>query len=163
MKLTLEEHFTSASGRACRNNEVYNRTNRHTGQVVAVKLCNPCKGEPTEAQQSIRDAMKIRVTAARAWRKANAPSAQHPQGTAEYQALYRMWKSDHRFANWYSLLLSKIKDGNVPSFTDGDNETTTGTPTQPSGGNTGGTSGGSTGGSSTGGGSTSPSEDIGLD
>lgn len=41
MKLTLEEHFTSASGRACRNNEVYNR---HTGQVVAVKLCNPYQG-----------------------------------------------------------------------------------------------------------------------
>lgn len=47
MKLTLEEHFASASGRIRRNNETYNRTNRHTGQVVAVKLCNPYSGPST--------------------------------------------------------------------------------------------------------------------
>ena len=144
MKLTLEEHFTSASGRACRNNEVYNRTNRHTGQVVAVKLCNPYKGSPSEAQLAVQNTMKLRMDTARAWRKSNAPSKQNPNGTAEYQALYRMWKSDHRFANWYSMLLSKIKDGKVPSFVDGETNTQTQTP-PPS-------SGGSGSGSSTGGG-----------
>lgn len=137
MKLELEEHFVAASGRACQSNGIYNRTNRHTGQVVAVKLCNPYRGPGTEAQIAARNAMAQRMRIAKAWRAANAPTKQNPKGTDEYQALYSMWKSDRRYPSWYSLLLTKIKDGAVPSFIE---EVAVITP--PSGGGSGSTSGG---------------------
>lgn len=119
MKFELDEHFTAASGRACKNSQVYTRTNRHTGRVVSVKLCNPYKGEASSDQQKVRTDFAKRQEAARNWRALNAPTKQNPQGTAEYQALYKAWKADHRYPSWYAKLLASIVDGKVPSFVAG--------------------------------------------
>ena len=46
--------MTNMNGKACNHDNVYTKTNKRTGKVYAVKLCNPYEGESSVAQTAQR-------------------------------------------------------------------------------------------------------------
>lgn len=133
-KITPTSLVAAISGRTCQNDSTHFQTNRQTGRVFAVKVCNPCDGsDPTAAQQQVRTAFTQMQAIAKAWRVANAPSDTQPKGSAEFQAMMRQYKAQHKIGNWLAFVRTKIQDGAVPSFLATDGTSSGSTPTTPSG------------------------------
>lgn len=129
-KITPSALVAGISGRTCQLDNTHFKTNAITGKIYAVKLCNPAdQSNPTERQKAVRNAFASAAAIAKAWRLANAPTESNPKGTAEFQAMYRQYKAQHKVGNWLSFVRTKIKDGKVPSFIEAETETT---PQQPS-------------------------------
>lgn len=125
------------SGRTCQNDSTHFATNKVTGKVYAVKVCNPADcSNPTDKQQEVRTAFATASAIVKAWRAANAPTAQSPLGSAEFQAMMKQYKAQHKVGNWMAFVRTKIKDGAVPSFVVAGSEGSTQqpTPTPPAGG-----------------------------
>lgn len=134
-RITPTSLVAGISGRTCHNDNTHFLTNRQTGRIYAAKLCNPCDGSnPTEKQQQVRSAFSQMQSVANAWRVANAPSDTQPKGSAEFQAMMRQYKAQHKYGNWYAYVRTKIKDGVIPSFIDGAAATTPPSGSQTQGG-----------------------------
>lgn len=119
-KITPVSLVTAISGRTCLGDETHFMTNKRTGKVYAAKLCNPYDGSnPTEKQQQVRNAFTTLQQIVKVWRAEHAPSEAQPQGSAEFQAMMKLYKSQRKCGNWLAFLRTKVVDGAVPSFLTG--------------------------------------------
>lgn len=126
-KITPVSLVTAISGRTCLGDETHFMTNKRTGKVYAAKLCNPYDGSnPTEKQQQVRSAFTTLQQIVKVWRAENAPSEAQPQGSAEFQAMMKLYKSQRKCGNWFAFLRTKVVDGAVPSFLTGTSGATAG-------------------------------------
>lgn len=100
------------SGRACRHEDIYTRTDRKTGACYSAKLCNPVT-EWTEAQKTQRASFGVISSAIAAWIKKEsvAPSA-------DYVKVKRMYDRQMKYSTLRGMMYAKgmyrvEKDGSV--------------------------------------------------
>ena len=104
----------SISGKICQHDDIYFATNKQTGKVFAVKICNPSITEPTEKQTAHRKDFGEKTKIAAAWLKANRPTVSTPQGSETYQLMIRGYKAQRKFGSIMSYIRVHIdKDGKV--------------------------------------------------
>lgn len=92
-KITPNSLISSISGAVCKHDGVYFATNKQTGKVYAVQVCNPSEQEPTAKQLAARESFKNRMKAASAWLKAN------PKGSDAYKEVEAAYKAQHKIGN----------------------------------------------------------------
>ena len=102
----------SHSGRACRHEDIYTRTDRKTGACYSAKLCNPVT-EWTEAQKTQRASFGVISSAISAWIKKEsvAPSA-------DYLKVKRVYDRQMKYSTLRGMMYAKgmyrvEKDGSV--------------------------------------------------
>ena len=100
------------SGRACRHEDIYTRTDRKTGACYSAKLCNPVT-EWTETQKAQRVSFGAISSAISAWIKKEsvAPSA-------DYLKVKRVYDRQMKYATLRGMMYAKgmyrvEKDGSV--------------------------------------------------
>ena len=100
------------SGRACRHEAIYTRTDRKTGACYSAKLCNPVT-EWTEAQKTQRASFGVISSAIAAWIKKEsvAPSA-------DYLKVKRVYDRQVKYGTLRGMMYAKgmyrvEKDGSV--------------------------------------------------
>ena len=100
------------SGRACRHEDIYTRTDRKTGACYSAKLCNPVT-EWTETQKAQRVSFGAISSAISAWIKKEsvAPSA-------DYLKVKRMYDRQMKYSTLRGMMYAKgmyrvEKDGSV--------------------------------------------------
>ena len=89
------------SGRACRHEDIYTRTDRKTGACYSAKLCNPVTVW-TDAQKSQRASFGVISSAISAWIKAEsvAPSA-------DYVKVKRMYDRQTKYSTLRGMMYAK--------------------------------------------------------
>ena len=89
------------SGRACRHEDIYTRTDRKTGACYSAKLCNPVT-EWTEAQKTQRASFGVISSAIAAWIKKEsvAPSA-------DYVKVKRVYDRQTKYGTLRGMMYAK--------------------------------------------------------
>ena len=89
------------STRGCvkKNDGLYTRQNRQTGEIFQVKLCNPVT-EWTEAQQSHRSTFGALQSAICRWLREN-------KGTLPYRSLEKRFKRDGNYKTLRCYIMAK--------------------------------------------------------
>lgn len=83
-KITPSSPFASVTGKFIRNERIYIRANKHTGQLYGIGMDHPNRVEqPTEAQQQAQ--ARFRDT----WKEVDTLLAE-PTQRAEYERLFRL-------------------------------------------------------------------------
>ena len=100
------------SGRACRHEDIYTRTDRKTGACYSAKLCNPVT-EWTEAQKTQRVSFGVISSAISAWIKAESVKP-----SADYVKVKRMYDRQMKYSTLRGMMYAKgmyrvEKDGSV--------------------------------------------------
>ena len=102
------------SGKICRHDDTYFATNKQTGNVYAVKVCNPSTAEPTEKQIAHRKEFGDKTKVAAAWLNANHPTESSPKGSDAYQSMLLGFKSQHKVGSVMAYVRQHIDEsGNV--------------------------------------------------
>ena len=100
------------SGRACRHEDIYTRTDRKTGACYSAKLCNPVT-EWTETQKAQRASFGAISSAISAWIKAESVKP-----SADYVKVKRMYDRQMKYSTLRGMMYAKgmyrvEKDGSV--------------------------------------------------
>ena len=100
------------SGRACRHEDIYTRTDRKTGACYSAKLCNPVT-EWTETQKAQRVSFGAISSAISAWIKAESVKP-----SADYVKVKRMYDRQMKYSTLRGMMYAKgmyrvEKDGSV--------------------------------------------------
>ena len=100
------------SGRACRHEDIYTRTDRKTGACYSAKLCNPVT-EWTETQKAQRVSFGAISSAISAWIKAESVKP-----SADYLKVKRMYDRQMKYSTLRGMMYAKgmyrvEKDGSV--------------------------------------------------
>lgn len=113
-KITPVSIVQGISGKICQHDETYFATNKQTGKVYAVKVCNPSTAEPSEKQIAHRKEFGEKTKTAAAWLKANKPTDTNAKGSEAYQAMLLGFKSQHKVGNVMAYIRQHIgEDGKV--------------------------------------------------
>ena len=89
-KITPSSPFASITGKFIRNERIYIRANKHTGQLYGIGMDHPNRVEqPTEAQQQAQ--ARFRDT----WKEVDTLLAE-PTQRAEYERLFRKHITESR-------------------------------------------------------------------
>ena len=100
------------SGRACRHEDIYTRTDRKTGACYSAKLCNPVT-EWTETQKAQRVSFGAISSAISAWIKTESVKP-----SADYVKVKRMYDRQMKYSTLRGMMYAKgmyrvEKDGSV--------------------------------------------------
>ena len=100
------------SGRACRHEDIYTRTDRKTGACYSAKLCNPVT-EWTETQKAQRVSFGAISSAISAWIKAESVKP-----SADYLKVKRVYDRQMKYSTLRGMMYAKgmyrvEKDGSV--------------------------------------------------
>ena len=100
------------SGRACRHEDIYTRTDRKTGACYSAKLCNPVT-EWTEAQKTQRASFGAISAAISAWIKKESATP-----SADYVKVKRVYDRQAKYGTLRGMMYAKgmyrvEKDGSV--------------------------------------------------
>ena len=100
------------SGRACRHEDIYTRTDRKTGACYSAKLCNPVT-EWTETQKAQRVSFGAISSAISAWIKTESVKP-----SADYLKVKRMYDRQMKYSTLRGMMYAKgmyrvEKDGSV--------------------------------------------------
>ena len=98
-KITPVSIVQGISGKICHHDDTYFATNKQTGSVYAIKICNPSVAEPTAKQIAQRKAFGEKTKIAAAWLKANRPTEGKPKGSEAYQNMLASYKMQHKIGN----------------------------------------------------------------
>lgn len=89
-RITPASHIATISGKLSRTDRIYNRVNKHTGQVYGIAIHHPNRVEhPTAAQQKAQSAFRD------TWHQVDALLSDPAQRT-EYEQLFRQHLTQSR-------------------------------------------------------------------
>ena len=89
------------SGRACRHEDIYTRTDRKTGACYSAKLCNPVT-EWTEAQKTQRASFGVISSAIAAWIKKESATP-----SADYLKVKRVYDRQVKYGTLRGMMYAK--------------------------------------------------------
>lgn len=99
--------LAAMSGKACRHDDVYTKTNKQTGRSYAVKLCNPADpANATAAQKAQRSKFAVLSSAVSQWLTTEKAS-NSGNGSAAYNKALAAYKSQHKYGSLRGFVLSK--------------------------------------------------------
>ena len=102
--------MTNMNGKACNHDNVYTKTNKRTGKVYAVKLCNPYEGESSVAQTAQRTkfgVMNAAVSAFIAAGKAAVKAGTDSDAQVAYLKALAAFNNQHKYATLRGMLMSR--------------------------------------------------------
>ena len=99
MKIFVNTHFDSMSGKYARTDKIYIRIRKFDNQTIGVALKHPVTNDPpTEAQKVVQDKFKTVQT------KVNTIMA-NPEQLEEYKT---KWHQQHKYVTLRSFIFAKV-------------------------------------------------------
>lgn len=90
------------SGKVCAHDDVYFRTNKRTGKVVAVRLCNPSTKESTAKQKAQQEKFRQQSQTTSQWFSQNLP------GSQAYEDAYQDFLAQKRYATFMTYMRARL-------------------------------------------------------
>jgi len=130
-KVRFATDIQSISGKLCKKEGVIYSVNQRTGRTYRSDR-HGYTDKNSEEQQAVRSVFKTRSQKAKEWWQTNKPSTSQKDGSADYQKLMKLYKSQVEIGNPYSFLRTFVQDdGTVTIGTRRTKSGTTPTPTTP--------------------------------